>query len=167
MLFYLIKVKATFTCFLLFQICAPRWQNNIETLENQSPLSHMNGICYEIPRVLDTFTIGKYPFLSKDKDQRTLNESHYYYHYMHGMMGMSAQYTGDVSCYDVFINVRTIYGKCKLLSDFDLIFRVHWSSFCFSLFHRYYKYHISCIWSRNDCMVYISGRFHLTITFFH
>ncbi|VDI79795.1 integrin alpha 9 [Mytilus galloprovincialis] len=76
-------------------ICAPRWQNNIETLENQSPLSHMNGICYEIPRVLDTFTIGKYPFLSKDKDQRTLNESHYYYHYMHGMMGMSAQYTGD------------------------------------------------------------------------
>ncbi|XP_052095475.1 integrin alpha pat-2-like isoform X2 [Mytilus californianus] len=76
-------------------VCAPRWQNDIEKLENQTPLSHMNGICYEIPRVLDSSLVDKYAFLSKDKDQRTLNESHYYYHYMNGMMGLSVRYTGD------------------------------------------------------------------------
>ncbi|CAC5408555.1 ITGA9 [Mytilus coruscus] len=74
-------------------VCAPRWQNDIEKLENQTPLSHMNGICYEIPRVLDPSLVDKYAFLSKDKDQRTLNETHYYYHYMNGMMGLSRKTT--------------------------------------------------------------------------
>ena len=82
--------------FILLQVCAPRWRNNIEKKLISNPLSWMNGICYEIPRILDATYVGQFAFLSKDHNLQTLNESgKYYYHYMHGQMGMSVQYVNE------------------------------------------------------------------------
>ena len=84
-------------------VCSPRWVNKIEEKKVTSPMYYMNGVCYEIPRILDTNLVGTYALLSTDtsysnppNDKQQVNNTLTgtdYFHYQYGQMGMSVQYS--------------------------------------------------------------------------
>ena len=91
---------------------------------------YMNGVCYEIPRILDTNSVGTYALLSKDtsysnppNDQQQVNNTLTgtdYFHYQYGQMGMSVQYSKNVSV----IWCHRIY-KIIIVSVRERVFKIY------------------------------------------